>query len=46
MGARDPDYNVQAYKENANVWEKGDINMDTGMDNVHPHHSFQHHSSF
>ena len=44
LGARDPDYNVKMYEENANVWESG--SMDTGMDNVHPHHSFQHHSPF
>ena len=46
LGARDPDYNIEAYEENANVWENRNINMDTGMDDVYPHHSFQHHSSF
>ena len=46
LGARDPDYNIEAYEENANVWENGNIDMDTGMDDVHPHHSFQCCSSF
>ena len=44
MGARDPNYNVEIYEENADVWENGSI--DTGMDDVHPHHSFQCRSSF
>ena len=44
MGARDSDYNVETHKENADVWESD--SMDTGMDDVHPHHSFQCCSSF
>ena len=44
IGARDLDLNVETYEENADVWETGSI--DTGMDDVHPRNSFQHHSSF
>ena len=44
LGGRDPDYNVETYEENANVWESG--SMDTGMNDVHPSHSFQRHFSF
>ena len=46
LGARDPDYNIKAYEESANVWENGNVDMDTGMDDVHPHNSFQRCSSF
>ena len=46
MGARDSNYNVKVYKENSNVWEKGDMDVDTGIDDVHPHPSFLHCSSF
>ena len=46
LGARDPDYNVEAYEENADVWEDRNIDMDIGMNDVHPHHSFQCCSSF
>ena len=42
LGGRDPDQDV--FKENADVWESG--SMDTGIDDVHPSHSFQHRSSF
>ena len=44
LGARDPDYNVETHEENADVWESG--SMDTGMNDVHPSHSFQRRSSF
>ena len=47
LGGRDPDYDVETYEkdaENSDVWESGD--MDTGMNDVHPSHSFQHCSSF
>ena len=44
LGARDPDYNVGIYKENADVWESGSV--DTGMNDVHPPHSFQCRFSF
>ena len=46
MVARDPNYSIKAYEENANVWQQGQMVMDTGMDDVHPHHFFQCHSSF
>ena len=44
LETRDPDYNVEIHEENADVWESG--SMDTGMNNVHPSHSFQCRSSF
>ena len=44
LGGRDPDFNVEIHEENADVWESG--SMDTGMNDVHPSHSFQHRSSF
>ena len=44
LGARDPDFNVEIHEENADVWESGC--KDTGMNDVHPSHSFQHRSSF
>ena len=44
MGARDSKSIVETYEENADVWETGSMN--TGMDDVHPHHSFQCCSSF
>ena len=44
LGARDSNYSVEMYDENTNVWERG--SMDTGMDDIHPHHSFQCRSSF
>ena len=43
LGARDPDYS-ETCEENADVWESG--SMDTGMNDVHPPHSFQRRSSF
>ena len=46
MGARDADYNVEAYKENTNIWEAGTMDIDTGMDDVHPKPSFLQCSSF
>ena len=48
MGTRDPNYNVKAYntEENANVWEKGSMDVNTGMDDVYSHSSFLCHSSF
>ena len=46
MGVRDLNYNIEAYEENTDVSETGDIDMDTGMDNVHPCSSFQCCSSF
>ena len=44
LGARDPNYNVEIHEENIDVWESG--SMDTGMNDVHPSHSFQRRSSF
>ena len=38
LGTRDPDYNIEIYEENTDVWESG--SMDTGMNNVYPSHSF------
>ena len=48
LGARDPDYNVEAYglEENANVWAEGDMDMDIGMNDVNTCPSFLCCSSF
>ena len=42
LGGRDPDQGI--FEENTDVWESG--SMDTGMNDVHPSHSFQCCSSF